>query len=176
VVSDLSTTCHDFQTRLDDYLDGEVDPQGMRLLAIHASHCASCGQTVEHGEKLKQLLEGAVEEEVARIDTANLWSAIEARLEAPKRRWWKAWKIPSGRDWTAALRLPALALSGALMALLAFNLWSFWFGPAGTRPAGVEVANNRAQIERIESSAPHVAVWSEPEEHTTAIWVASFEP
>jgi hypothetical protein len=67
--------------------------------------------------------------------------------------------------------LPALTLGGALVGLLAALLW-----PVSAPSGPALVADNHAQIERIESNSPHVAVWSEPTEHTTAIWVASYEP
>ena len=67
--------------------------------------------------------------------------------------------------------MPALSFGGALVALLAALLWPV------SEPSGPALAaDNHAQIARIESNSPHVAVWSEPTEHTTAIWVASYEP
>jgi hypothetical protein len=67
--------------------------------------------------------------------------------------------------------VPTLAVGGALAAVLGFLFW-----PVAKPVDSIRVADNHAQIDRIESSASHVAVWSEPTEHTTAIWVASYEP
>ncbi|MGH7818508.1 MAG: anti-sigma factor family protein, partial [Candidatus Binatia bacterium] len=117
VVADLSTTCHDFQRRFDGFLDGEIEPQAIRQLALHASHCASCARAIEDWETIRQALASEIEREVEGIDGAKLWSAIEGRLEAPRRRWLPAWQIPSAGDWTAFVRVPALAVGGALLAL-----------------------------------------------------------
>lgn len=187
--AERATTCLDFERRFDGFLDGELDALSMRSMALHASHCDACGDALEHGELLQELIAEAVGAEVAKIDASRLWSTIESLLEHPRPAW---------RDRLERLRLalaprdegdfgrwsrplPALAMTGALAALLAALLW-----PGGAPNAPTEMASNlsapdpgssnQAQIERIESSAPHVAVWSEPESHTTAIWVASYEP
>ena len=180
VSPDPNTTCQDFQRRLDSFLDGEIDSHSMRAFTVHASHCPACAQSVEQGEKLSTLLESAVEDEVARVEPENLWRAIESRLEVEESRRWArlraGWERVLERGWLP-LRLPALAASAALAVLLVLGLWNFRSVPtANPTSASFPVANNHAQIERIDSSAAHVAVWSEPEEHTTAIWVASFEP
>ena len=166
------TNCEDFARRFDGFLDGEMDAHSMRSMAMHAGRCAACGAEFERAEKLHGLLVHSVASEVDRIDTSGLWSAIEARLEPShgglrgrlrelvNRRHESRWFAP----------LPALALGGALAALVAVWVW-----PA-TAPSPTLVADNHAQIDRIDSSSPHVAVWSEPTEHTTAIWVASYDP
>lgn len=164
-----TTSCIDFTRRFDSFVDGELDAHSMRAMALHASHCPECGAEVERTESLQALLSQAVESEVERLDTSRLWGGIEARLEQP--RFDPRVRV---RALVAALRpsaVPALAITGALAALLLALLW-----PGSTPSEPVEVANNQAQIQRIESSAPQVGVWSEPERHTTAIWVASYEP
>jgi anti-sigma factor RsiW len=170
----LMTTCPDFERRFDGFLDGELDPQSLRAMALHAGQCPNCGRDLERAERLQSLLASAVEERVESRDVSGLWPAIAAELErAPSGAWGRmcssAVDAFAARAWLRPL--PALALSGAVAAALAFWMW-----PGASEPVAVEIANNHAQIERIASSAPHVAVWSEPENHTTAIWVASYEP
>lgn len=170
VSAERFTTCLDFARRFDGFLDGELDAHSMRAMALHASHCSSCGADLEHAETVQSLISQAVDIEVEGLDASRLWAAVEGATAAPR---------PAGRgrlgtafDWPRRVGpVPALALGGALAALLAALLWS---GSTPVEP--VEVANNHARIERIESSAPQVAVWSEPVHHTTAIWVASYEP
>ena len=165
-----TTNCPEFTRSFDGFLDGELDPTELRSMSQHVGQCATCGGELERAERLQSLLTTAVEERVAAIDTKALWSAIESRLEAPRPGLWdRLRRILSPDSWLRPV--PALMLSGAVAAALAFWLW-----PSMNQPTSVEVANNHAQIERIESSAPHIAVWSEPERHTTAIWVASYEP
>jgi hypothetical protein len=165
------TTCEEFAKRVDGFLDGEIDAHAMRAMALHAGSCASCGGDFDRAEALQGLIRSTVLAEVDRIDTSQLWSGIEARLEAPRRGVLAGWRLRGSRERRWLSPVPALALGGALAALLALYAWPT------TRPTeSIAVADNHAQIERIESTAQHVAVWSEPREHTTAIWVASYEP
>jgi anti-sigma factor RsiW len=175
---DKPTTCPDFARDFDGFLDGELEPETLRSMAFHADGCSTCGADYARAENLQSLLSSAVEERLGEIDTSALWKSIAVRLEpAPKngafgRARRVAHRVFSPLSTLAVWRpFPALALTGAVAALLAFWMW-----PAVEEPVAVEIANNHAQIERIESSAPHVAVWSEPQNHTTAIWVASYDP
>jgi hypothetical protein len=163
-------SCHDFARRFDGFLDGEMDAHSLRSMAVHASHCESCGLELEQAESMQELLARAVEAEADRLDSSGLWRRIESRLdEEPAPVLGRLRNRVTGWRWAPAV--PALAVGGALAAALALLFW-----PAAAPPDPVRVADNHAQIDRIESSAPHVAVWSEPAEHTTAIWVASYEP
>ena len=172
--TDKPTTCPDFERRFDGFLDGELDPHSLRAMALHAGQCAACGRELERAERLQELLASAVEEKIESLDASELWASIAAKLEPVRISAWDRVRARVAdaltiRTWVRPL--PVLALSGAVAALLAFWLW-----PSPSEPPVVEIANNHAQIERIESSAPHVAVWSEPENHTTAIWVTSYDP
>lgn len=178
--AERSTTCLDFERRFDGFLDGELDALSMRSMALHASHCETCGAALESGERVQEILSQAVAAEVAKLDTSLLWGAIERSLEPVRSPWrdrmGRLWSTLDARRWMGPV--PALAMSGAIAVSLAAILW---MEPAPTQvastwPMDAPRPNNQAQIERIESSAPHVAVWSEPESHTTAIWVASYEP
>lgn len=169
--TERSTTCLDFARRFDGFLDGEMDAHSMRAMALHASHCASCGADLESAENAQSLISQAVEAEVEKLDDSRSWAAIEARLDDPRSAWRARLGAALDRSRRMAGPVPALALGAAAAALLAAFLWS---GSTPLEP--VEVANNHARIERIESSAPQVVVWSEPAQHTTAIWVASYEP
>jgi anti-sigma factor RsiW len=168
-------TCPDFARDFDGLLDGELEPERLRAMTFHAEGCAACGGEYAHAEQIRQVFASTVDERVAAIDTAALWASIARDLRpSPKRSALVRARDTARRFFTPEIwfrPLPALALSSALAALVAFWLW-----PGVRQPAAVEVANNQAQIQRIESSAPHVAVWSEPERHTTAIWVASYDP
>ena len=168
------TTCQDFARRFDGFLDGEMDAHSLRAMALHASHCPACGQDLERAETLQELILNAVEGEVERLDTLALWANVQARLE-PLRMPLHARLRGYFPQWSWPRPVPALALGGALAALLAL-FWPVGSTPQRSVPVPVTIADNRAQIERIESNRSHVAVWSEPSAHTTAIWVASYEP
>ena len=169
------TSCQDFARRFDGFLDGEMDAHSQRAMALHASHCAPCGRDLENAENLQELILNAVEGEVERFDASTLWARIEARLEpsrVPLRMRLRGYSRE--RSWPRPV--PVLALGGALAALAVALLWPVVSAPHGSAVAAVTIADNHAQIERIESNRSHVAVWSEPSAHTTAIWVASYEP
>ncbi len=167
---DRETDCHDFVRRFDGFLDGEMDAHSLRAMAMHASHCESCGVELKHAESLQALLQRAVETETDRIDVVGLWHRVESRL-APTPSSLLRRLRDRVLDSSWGLRVPALAVGGVLAVALALLFW-----PAAAPSDSIRVADNHAQIDRIESSSPHVAVWSEPAEHTTAIWVASYEP
>jgi hypothetical protein len=165
--------CHDFARRFDGFLDGEMDAHSLRAMALHASHCGTCGRDLENAENLQEQILNAVEGEVEQLDTSALWATIEERLE-PARVPLRMRLRGYSREWLSPV--PVLAFGGALAAIVIALVWpvmSVWRGSAA---APVTIADNHAQIERIESSRSHVAVWSEPSAHTTAIWVASYEP
>jgi hypothetical protein len=162
--------CPDFARRFDGFLDGEMDAHSLRAMAGHASHCARCGADLERAESLQELLLRAVEDETDRVDVVGLWHRVESQLEPATASVLSRWR--SGiAEWRWVPAVPALALGGALAAVLGLLFW-----PVAKPADSTRVADNHAQIDRIESSAPHVAVWSEPNEHTTAIWVASYDP
>jgi anti-sigma factor RsiW len=175
VTFERETSCQDFARRFDSFLDGEMDAHSLRAMALHASHCPACGRDVEDAETLQELILNAVEAEVERLDSSTLWAKIEARLEpsrAPLRMRLRGY-FPQA-SWPRTV--PLLALGGALAAVVVALLWPVVSAPRRSAPAAVAIADNHAQIERIESNRSHVAVWSEPSAHTTAIWVASYEP
>ncbi len=166
-------TCRDLLDELDGFVDGELDHGSMRRLSDHVAGCTSCEGEMRGVERLRGALRRAIDAEAERVDVGALWQGIEAGIEVPALP--AAARAPSvRRPWTSVAlgwRLPALAAAAAAVALVVASLQS---APA-TSPA-TRVANNHARIDRIESSSPHVMVWSEPEGHTTAIWVASYEP
>jgi len=162
--------CEDFGRRLDGFLDGELDAASLRSMALHATHCRPCGEELDRSEKLSASIVRAVEDEVAKIDAAPLWNRIAAELPAtPPSRMARVRESLRAIRWASPL--PVLAASGLAATLAALFLFR-----AQAEPVDPEiVADNQAQIERIASSAEHVAVWSEPTAHTTAIWVASYD-
>ena len=169
------TNCQDFARRFDSFLDGEMDAHSLRGMALHASHCPACGRDLENAETLQELILNAVEGEVERLATSTLWAKVEARLE-PSRVPLRVRLRGYFRERSWPRPVPALALGGVFAALLVALFWPVVSAPQRSAPAPVTIADNRAQIERIESNRSHVAVWSEPSAHTTAIWVASYEP
>ena len=184
-------TCQDFQKRLDLFLDGEVDGRTMRELALHVTRCPDCESELRQGERLQDVFGDAVRREVERVDVAALWRSIESAVEAPRlplaMRLRERWETRSGLE----MRFLAIAASAALAVVIVSALWP----GSATTPGTVQVAevgetgdvramiplgrtdlrttaSNKARIDSLSSSASAVAVWSEPRQDTTAIWVS----
>ena len=163
--------CQDFQKRMDLFLDGEVDGRTMRELALHVARCPSCESGLREAERVQDVFSDAVHAEVDRIDVASLWRSIETRLEASPlpflARLRERWKLRSGFEFPAL----AFAATAVVALVVAAALWS----ESTTPGPGPRIASNQADIDRLSSSASSVAVWTEPRQNTTAIWV-SYEP
>jgi anti-sigma factor RsiW len=160
--------CRDFERRLDLFLDGELDGRSLRDLALHVARCGACEAEVRRAERLQGALGTAVAAEVDRVDVAALWRAIEGGLEVGPlplaARLRERWRSRSGIE----VRFLATAAAVALVLLAVF---------AGVRneplpPTRGKLASNRAHIDSLSSSARSVAVWTEPAQETTAIWVS----
>ena len=103
------TNCEDFARGFDGFLDGEMDSQAMRAMALHASRCPTCGGDVERAETLQGALVRSVETELDRLDTSGLWSAIEARLEPPRgalSERLRQYLAENLKEWQAGAALP----------------------------------------------------------------------
>ncbi|MGH7858043.1 MAG: zf-HC2 domain-containing protein [Candidatus Binatia bacterium] len=163
--------CQDFQKRFDLFFDGEIDGRTMRSLALHVTRCRACEEELRQSECLQEVVAQTVQAEVDGIDVAVLWRSIEGGLESPRlsllARARERWEFRSPVE----MRFLGLAATVALLLIVASALW-----PSASGPVPVSVVNNKAQIDTLSSSASAVAVWTEPRQQTTAIWVASYEP
>jgi hypothetical protein len=164
--------CQEVQKRFDVFLDGETDGRTMRDLALHVTQCASCEADLRLYERTHAAFVAFIEREVDRIDVAKLWARIEPGLAAVRMsrvaNLAERWRTRSGNRWLA----PGLAAAASFAAVVTIA------GLRGTtdEPAPTAIASNEAHIEALDANAPHVAVWSEPGERTTAIWFANHEP
>jgi anti-sigma factor RsiW len=160
-------SCQDFRKRMDLFLDGEVDGRTMRELALHIARCPSCEDELRQAEQLQDAFAVAVRAEAERVDVASLWRSIESALDAPPpsllSRLRERWQTRSGREETHVL---ALAASAAVALLVVGAVWS-----SAVRPVPPRLASNKADIDSLSSSSRSVAVWTEPVQQTTAIWV-----
>ena len=72
--------CERILERLDDYLDGELDPRETEQVRTHLDRCTACHR--EH-QALVRLLERAVELRRDEEPPRDLWDGIRSRIEAP---------------------------------------------------------------------------------------------
>jgi anti-sigma factor RsiW len=171
-------TCREASNLLPLFLDGELDPRQMRVVAMHSMRCQTCELELKEMEHLQLLVSDSVKKRVNEIDFTQLWPAVERRITDVRIPWWSRlrsrWEeIDFGFD----LRLPAMAVATAL-AVLAFT----WFmrQPDVTQPLDSQrvaqidynsAGYDDASIEEIETTFPSVRVYSDPESKATVLWV-----
>ncbi|MGH7819445.1 MAG: hypothetical protein ACREQ9_06720, partial [Candidatus Binatia bacterium] len=157
--------------RFDLFFDGELDGRTMRSLALHVTRCRSCEDELRQSERLQEMFSQVVQAEVDAIDVAGLWRSIEQGLESPRLS--PAARVRERWDFRSPMetRFLAVAAAAAFLLVVAGALW-----PEASEPARVQIADNKAQIDALSSSSSAVAVWTEPRQQTTAIWVAGYEP
>jgi hypothetical protein len=83
--------CEDFETDLELFHDGELDPAAVHRLELHLVHCARCRSALGGLAELRSELR----RQDATHPNPDLWGAIEARLvlvdaeRHPRRPWWR---------------------------------------------------------------------------------------
>ncbi|MEA2627213.1 MAG: hypothetical protein QOD06_3258 [Candidatus Binatota bacterium] len=168
----VTLSCEEVHKRFDVFLDGETDGRSMRELALHLTRCAACEAEFRRYELVGDLFRGSIESGIDRVHVPALWTQIEAGLEPISVSFPARLRGRFAAVLSAGFGHPVLALGAAVFVIaMALGIWS-----AGPREASLHVASNEAHIERLSSSEPNVVLWTEPEEHTTAIWVTSYQP
>ena len=105
---------HPDETRLNDYLDGELDARAERDLLEHVSGCASCRTELD---ALRGLLARAAALSDSIEPPHDLWRDIEARIDTASTTNIDAWRIRRrGALWSHRYELAAAA---TLLVLLA---------------------------------------------------------
>ncbi|HLH75758.1 MAG TPA: zf-HC2 domain-containing protein [Candidatus Binataceae bacterium] len=176
--------CDFINPLLSAYHDGELAEAESTLVKTHVVDCPSCSQELLDlglvGHELRQLL--------APPELPDFTAAVMARLPAhpPRRAWLGRVRPPEwSAGWMAGLSFASAALAvGAWIILLmggrashAMHATSSNFAaaaqPAISQPQTVAATDqdSQAYISRLETKAPSVAVWSEPENKTTVIWL-----
>jgi mycothiol system anti-sigma-R factor len=69
------TPCTQILASLSAYIDGEVEAQEYRLIAIHITECAPC----EHQEKVQRTVQALV---IRATDTSSAPASLQARIRA----------------------------------------------------------------------------------------------
>jgi len=184
--------CDDIAPLLGAFEDGELAPQEMHAVALHLASCKNCDLTLAAYANLGGLLRDA-----ARAPSLDgLATAVQARIERlrpPLRvrvgRWFEELRERYGNAAAMALAMGAAAvLTVVVVTPFARDLLS-------VRDRAVQVATRDAKalkgdasksleamaaaasrepstvISKLETSNPDVAVWSEPSQDTTVIWL-----
>jgi len=167
-------TCREIATLLPRFFDAELDSRQMRAVALHTSRCNPCEQELRALESVQELINSTISQRVDTMDLSSFWSSVEANLPPSKVSWtqrWQRWWDDASPSWD--LRIPALAAVATIAAL------GFYFLTQNQRPGAVPSAphvvlaeSNEASIDSLEAEADSVAVMSDPETHTTMLWVS----
>jgi anti-sigma factor RsiW len=166
-------TCREAGELLHLFFDGEIEGDRMRHVGLHVARCERCRREISELTALQHLLARTLDERVEQVDVARVALAVGERLEtmpvpgaARVREWWQEL---AGRRRSAPLWM------GVAAALALFALW-WWRGAPIERSLEVAASNNEVEIRSLSSSAPAVAMWSEPHFGTAVIWVADEPP
>lgn len=184
--------CDEISLMLGPFGDGEIEPHEMQEVARHLAACAECEELLNDyslvGRELRALaisppLEGFAEAVEARIRKLRLPRRVRLarRLGTASQRMGAAVAFGSfaaaAAVLTAVLVTPwarqylARELPGSLLAGITRNAGEHAPQLAATAGFAAVAENSRAVISRLESGTSSVAVWSEPEEGTTVIWL-----
>jgi anti-sigma factor RsiW len=184
----IMAQCNDIAPLLGSFEDGELAPHEMREVARHLASCASCEQTLAAYSNVGRLLRETAS--APALDGFAL--AVQARIEQlrpPLRvrvgRWFETQRERFGGGLAVAFAMAVAAiLTVVITTPFARNLVGVGANHVrqlATRDAR-DTANSSAAIasatsepstiiSKLESSNPDVAVWSEPSQDTTVIWL-----
>jgi anti-sigma factor RsiW len=188
----IMAQCDDIAPLLGTFEDGELAPHEMQEVARHLAGCANCEETLAGYSNVGRLLREAAT--APALDGFAI--AVQARIEQlrpPLRvrmgRWFGAHRERFGGGMAVAFAMAAAAiLTVVITTPFARNMVG-----AGSHVTQLATRNARALardtakssaaiasatsgepstiISKLESSNPDVAVWSEPSQDTTVIWL-----
>ncbi len=169
--------CNDFETQIDLYLDGMLEPGARRGAIEHAVSCSTCDALVTSYQQATALLKTAAADRAAAVDVSGLWQAIDADLgdirppdsrafhRKPEKRWFGQWRAWVG-EWRP-LAMGAAAAAVALALLFGGDLSS-----DNSPQRFARVKSKPVRIETLEVPSGYtVSTWSRPRTRTHIIAV-----
>jgi anti-sigma factor RsiW len=184
--------CNETIPLLGTFEDGELEPHEMQEVARHLAGCKSCEEYLAGHSTLGRLLRDAAP--VVPLD--GFARAVQARIEQlrpPLRirlsRWFSDRRERFGTGIAVAFAMAATAILTVVVAtplarhmlgagdhgtLVAARARHTLQAPAAI--AGLERGTPGTIISKLETSNPDVAVWSEPSQDTTVIWLPDQQP
>jgi Putative zinc-finger len=188
------TQCSEISPLLGAFEDGELEPHEMQEVARHLARCQMCEKVLASYATVGRLLRDTVA--IPTLD--GFGEAVHARLEHLRPplitrigRWFDSLGERFG---TAAGFAVAMATAAVLTIVLVTPLVRNITGTGhrdltiagresgpninASSPAILAAAGSEpgTVISRLETSNPDVAVWSEPSQGTTVIWLPDQQP
>jgi anti-sigma factor RsiW len=191
MASSIMAQCSEIAPLLGAFEDSELQPHEMQEVARHLASCEACEEALAGYSTVGRLLRDAAP--VPALDGFAM--AVQARIERlrpPLRvrfgRWFETQRERFGSAAAMAFAMAVVALlTVVITSPLARNII------AGSQVTQVAQRNSRALaqdkaklpealasaassqpstiISKLETSNPDVAVWSEPNQNTTVIWL-----
>jgi anti-sigma factor RsiW len=193
----IMAQCNDIAPLLGTFEDGELPPHEMQEVARHLASCASCEETLAGYSSLGRLLRDAAP--APALDGFAM--AVQARIEQlrpPLRvrlgRWFETQRERFGSGLVVAFAMAAAAILTVIITTpFARNMVGAGnhvtqLATRDARALARDTAKSSAAIasatsgepstiiSKLESSNPDVAVWSEPSQDTTVIWLPDQQP
>jgi anti-sigma factor RsiW len=188
----IMAQCDDIAPLLGTFEDGELPPHQMQEVARHLATCASCEETLAGYSNLGSLLR-----DTAPVPTLDGFAlAVQARIEQlrlPLRfrlgRWLETQRERFGLGVAMTFAMAAAAVvtvvittpfarkmvgTGNHVTQVAMHDAPTLAHDAAKSSAAIASATSGEPstiISKLESSNPDVAVWSEPSQNTTVIWL-----
>jgi anti-sigma factor RsiW len=189
--------CSELAPLLGAFNDGELEPHEMQEVARHLAHCTTCEETLAGYATLGRLLRDT--SPVPPLD--GFAQAVQGRVERlrpPLRTRLGRWIGELGERFGAGAGLAVAAAAAAMLAVVVITPFARNLIGAGNQAANVaarEVSTAVSEavpaaetlaaaasgepstiISQLETSNPDVAVWSEPIQDTTVIWLPDQQP
>jgi anti-sigma factor RsiW len=188
----IMAQCDDIAPLLGTFEDGELPPHEMQEVARHLAGCANCEETLAGYSNVGRLLREAATAPALEGFAIAVQARIE-QLRPPLRvrlgRWFGAHRERFGGGMAVAFAMAAAAIltvvittpfarnmvgPGSHVTQLATRNARALAGDTAKSSAAIASATSGEPstiISKLESSNPDVAVWSEPSQDTTVIWL-----
>jgi anti-sigma factor RsiW len=197
MVPSIMSQCNDIAPLLGTFEDGELPPHEMQQVARHLASCASCEEALADYSSIGRLLRDTAP--APALDGFAM--AVQARIEQlrpPLRvrlgRWFETQRERFGNGLAVAFAMAAAAIltvivttpfarnmigAGNHAAMVATRDVSSFARNTAKSPGAMAPAFSGEPstiISKLETSNPDVAVWSEPSQDTTVIWLPEQQP
>ena len=190
------TQCDDIAQLLGAFQDGELPPHTMREVARHLAGCNRCEQAAESYSTIGQMLRNAASTPALDGFASAVLARIESVRPSPLTRFGR-W-LDVRRERFGLVTAMAFATAAAILTIVIASPFAHKMIDAGNHAARLaardahavaqQAANAPAAlasaagnepgaiISKLETSNPDVAVWSEPTQGTTVIWLPDQQP
>ena len=193
----IMAQCNDIAPLLGTFEDGELPPHEMQGVARHLASCASCEETLAGYSSLGRLLRDAAP--APALDGFAM--AVQARIEQlrpPLRVRLGHWFETQRKHFGSGLAVAFAMAAAAILTVIITTPFARNMVGAGNHVTQLATRDARALardtakssaaiasatsgepstiISKLESSNPDVAVWSEPSQDTTVIWLPDQQP